>query len=221
MCLVRLTLLGGWRALGCWVVLWCCLHAPVSPQNLIVNGNFEGGNVGFLSDYHFDSTPPMNGVGYYAIGTTPKTWNSSWGDFSNHTPGGTLMMIVDGATTAGMVVWGQNVTVQPHTPYRFSFWAASSYSQHPATLRLMINGTTVGTDLTLPTQVGEWVEFSVLWQSALATTAAIRLYNLNTRYLGNDFVLDDIQMVAIPEPATFTLLLVGTAAILLARRKQR
>ncbi len=203
-------------------ILWLLTISPhLSAQNLIVNGDFEAGNTGFSSGYTYDSDPPMRGQGHYAIGNNPKTWNSFWDAFPDHTPGsGQLMFIADGATTSNVTVWQQTVTVSSHTPYVFSYWAASCYSQSPATLRTYINDVQVG-DLTLPSQTGNWQQFSVLWNSGSATSATIRLVNLNTRGVGNDFVLDDISMQAVPEPASVWTFLTGAATILLRRRAHR
>lgn len=195
-------------------VLWLVIAGvPLSAQNLIVNGDFEAGNVGFSSDYTYDDTPPMDGYGYYAIGTNPKTWNSFWSSFGDHTSGTGKMFIADGAVQPNKTVWQQTVTVVSGTPYIFSYWAASSYPQRPANLRTYINGVQVGSDLQLPSTTGEWVQFSVVWNSGSATSATIRLVDLLTYGLGNDFVLDDISLQVVPEPASVWGMMSGFAAV--------
>lgn len=204
-------------------ILWLLAISPyLSAQNLIVNGDFEAGNTGFSSQYTYDDTPPMSGKGYYAIGNNPKTWDRFWDEFPDHTPGsGQLMFIADGALQPNVTVWQQTVMVSSNTPYLFSYWAASSYSASPATLRTYINDVQVGSDFTLPSQTGQWQQLSVLWSSGSATSATIRLVDITTLGFGNDFVLDDISMQVVPEPASVWIVLTGSAALSLRRRAHR
>ncbi|MGQ9487108.1 MAG: PEP-CTERM sorting domain-containing protein [Armatimonadota bacterium] len=187
--------------------------------NLIVNGDFEAGNTGFTTDYTHDSTPPMSGLGYYAIGTNPKTWNNLWASYGDHTSGSGKMFIADGYTVGDKTVWQQTVTVASYTPYIFSYWAASSDGSNPATFRAFINGVQIG-DLQLPEQTGLWKKFEAVWNSGAATSATIRLVDLVTAGIGNDFTLDDISLQAVPEPATIWLLTTGISAVALRRRRK-
>ncbi|MGQ9789620.1 MAG: PEP-CTERM sorting domain-containing protein [Armatimonadota bacterium] len=187
--------------------------------NLIVNGDFEAGNTGFTTDYTHDSTPPMSGLGYYAIGTNPKTWNNLWASYGDHTSGSGKMFIADGYTVGDKTVWQQTVTVASNTPYIFSYWAANPYSQSPPKLRAFINGVQIG-DLQLPSQTGQWVKFETVWNSGAATSATIRLVDLVTAGIGNDFTLDDISLQAVPEPATIWLLTTGISAVALRLRRK-
>lgn len=189
--------------------------------NLIVNGDFEAGNTGFTSDYTYDNSPPMGGYGYYAIDTNPKTWNSQWASFGDHTSGSGKMFIADGSVTLPLkTVWQETVTVDSSTPYIFSYWAASSYPSAPATLRTYINDVQIGGDLTLPTQTGQWVKFEAVWNSGAATTATIRLVDTSRVAYGNDFVLDDISLQAVPEPTTVWIFSTGLTAVALRRRRK-
>lgn len=222
---MKLSRLTGLPAYACALVagvLWLVMvSVPLGAQNLIVNGNFEAGNVGFSSDYTYDDTPPMSGYGYYAIDTDPKTWNSFWSSFGDHTSGNGKMFIADGADQADKTVWQQTITVTSGTPYIFSYWAASTYSTYPAKLRAYINDVQVGSDLQLPSTTGQWVQFSVVWNSGFATSATIRLVDVVTQRIGNDFVLDDISLQAVPEPASAWTFLTGLTAMLLRRRWRR
>lgn len=204
-------------------MLWLMVAGSpyLSAQNIIVNGDFENGKSDFTTDYTYDEYRPMDGWGYFAIGNNPKDWNSAWSEFEDHTPGsGQLMFIADGAVRSNKTVWQQTVTVSSNTPYLFSYWAASSYRLSPATLRTYINGVQVG-DLTLTSTPGDWRLFSVVWNSGSATSATIRLVDTNITAYGNDFVLDDISMQVVPEPASVWLSLTGLTALLLRRRAHR
>lgn len=192
-----------------------------SAVNLIVNGDFENGNTGFSSQYTYDPSPPIGGSDYYAIGNNPYPWNgwNMWASFGDHTSGTGLMLIADGHRTPNMFVWQQTVNVASFTPYAFSFWGASSYSTSPAVLRVYINNVQLG-ELALPFQTGQWVQFSTVWDSGSATQATIKLVDANTAGAGNDFVLDDISMQAVPEPATLWLFASGIVPVWLRLRKR-
>lgn len=86
--------------------------------NLVTNGDFESGNVGFSTDYTYVAAtgwstlqPPF----VYAIGTNPYDYHSAWGPgFGDHTSGSGKMMIVNGTTSTDIpqkLVWGQEVTL--------------------------------------------------------------------------------------------------------------
>ncbi|MEJ5251148.1 MAG: PEP-CTERM sorting domain-containing protein [Chthonomonadetes bacterium] len=207
-----------------WVVAMgvLLLSSPrVYAVNLIVNGDFELGNVGFTSGYTYDASPPIQGSDCYAIGTNPSTWNPGWwSSFGDHTTGSGKMLIADGHRSPNQTLWQQTVHVAPNTSYYFSYWAASSYYYSPAVLRTTINGVQIGGDFQLPSQTGQWTQFQVVWNSGSATSATIRLVDINTNGFGNDFVLDDLSMQAIPEPGTMWLFATGVAAMALRPRKK-
>lgn len=191
--------------------------------NLIVNGDFEAGNTGFTSDYTYFSTPIDRDTSY-AIGNDPYLWHGyrMWASFGDHTTGQGLMFIGDGAIVSDKVLWQQTVPVTSNTWYVFSYWGASSSSNSPAQLRVHINGIPIGSDFVLPSQTGQWMRFSALWNSGSTNQATIRLVNQNTSGSGNDFALDDISLQAVvPEPGTLCLFSIGSMAVLLNRRKRR
>jgi hypothetical protein len=55
-----------------------------------------------------------------------------------------------------------------------------------------------------------------------STLAFLRVSNASTAFLGNDFALDDISLVRVPEPATWATMLVGFGSLggLLRRRRR-
>lgn len=104
----------------------CAIPALANgPENLILNGDFEAGNTGFISQYTYVSTtgpsalqPPY----VYAIGTSPSSYHSAWTNFGDHTNGSGNMMIVNGSSNGlpAEIVWEQTVTLpvcDPVTSY--------------------------------------------------------------------------------------------------------
>lgn len=160
-------------------------------NNLIVNGDFEGGNFGFSSDYVYS---PTNLVpeGTYAVLPNPQTAHSGFAPCGDHTSGGGNMMAVNGAGVPNQNVWCQTVSVQPNTQYVFSAWVTSLHPSSPARLQFSINGTPIGPIFTAPSTTCTWLNFYTLWNSGTNTTANICIVNQNTVLGGNDFALDDI-----------------------------
>ena len=155
-------------------------------------------------------------------------------DHTNNTVGARNFMMINGSTDMIgnpphlRTIWQQTVSIQENTNYYFSAWGMNLNPDSPARLQFEIvtaqNGAEqVGSiaDLNIaekPTteaQVGlsNWVRFysTPFWTSPPgATTAIIRIINLNTDPGGNDFGLDDISFGTLdPVPFTFAPSVVG------------
>lgn len=183
--------------------------------NIIVNGDFESGNIGFSSDYQYllpDSTDLD--AGFYAISTNPTPFNSLFASFGDHTTGTGNMMIVDGSSLPNQTVWQQTIDVDPNTEYNIAAWIASAYSPSPAQLQFSINSTSIGDIFTAPETAGDWQEFNATWNSGSNRQATVSIVDLNTEYGGNDFTLDDISMEAASTPVPEPMTILGSATAL-------
>ena len=154
----------------------------------IINGDFEQGNVGFTSEYeyNYNSAP-----GCYYVDNNPSLYNDGF-QGSGHGGTGNFMMI-DGATEPGVVVWSEQVSVEPNTYYAFSAWVCTLYGDNRALLQFSINGTQNGDVFTAPSQTNTWQQFSAVWYSGNSTTVTITIIDQNTEGDANDFGLDDIS----------------------------
>jgi hypothetical protein len=184
--------------------------------NLVVNGDFEAGNSGFSSGYHY-SPGDLSPAGFYDVITSPSLDHPLFGQFGDHTSGAGLMMVVNGAAVAGVDVWEEpGIAVTPHKTYDVTAWVASAYYNDPAQLNVSINGQQVGSTLYATATEGQWVQFSGTWNSGSATTADLALVNQNISPDGNDFALDDISLSlagSVPEPSAWALLLMGLGVL--------
>jgi hypothetical protein len=181
-------------------------------QELVTNGTFSAGNVGFTSAYGYVADVAGNAElvpeGLYGVGTNPQNYhNNFWG--IDHTTGTGNFMIVNGSPSAGANIWTQTVTVLPNTVYYFSAWAMSLNNVPPfAQLQFSVNGGPIGTTAVLAAGVNNngnngWVRFYGSWNSGAATTAVITIINLQTALGGNDFGLDDISFGTL-SPVSFS-----------------
>jgi hypothetical protein len=164
--------------------------SSVSGVNLIYNGDFEAGNVSFGSGYTVgtDLVPE----GRYAVIANPNTVHSNFSTCSDHSSSGTLQMVVNGATVAGVNVWSQTVNVVQNSDYQFTYWIQSVVNGNPSQLQLYVNGVPAGPVYTAITATCQWAQFLYNWNSGSSTTAYLSLVNQNIVAGGNDFALDDI-----------------------------
>jgi uncharacterized repeat protein (TIGR01451 family) len=172
-------------------------------EELVVNGNFSQGNVGFTSEYVYN--PDLYPEGRYYVGPDGNNYHGNfWG--YDHTAGTGIapnnFMVVNG--WGDWIVWERagTVNVTPNTDYYFAAWAMSVNQVTPyARLRFEVNGEQVGIESNLgpgpanqsQVNLGNWVRFYGIWPSGSATTATIRIINLEHSLGGNDFGLDDIS----------------------------
>jgi PKD repeat protein len=209
----------------------CNLSGP----NLVVNGDFSAGNLGFSSGYTFCSTSPclltagaFAGAGYYAVGSNTQFYHPSfWG--CDHTTGTGDLLIVNGNGVTNVSVWCETISVTPNTDYVFSTWLSTMNGvgtpPNPALLQFTINGIPLGTPFGGPAFPPQctWLQFCNTWNSGANTTANICITNQNTTLGGNDFGLDDISFktclpdtlvlpFTITEPPPLTLTVTSTSS---------
>jgi hypothetical protein len=191
------------------LVIAISLSIPLSghaqcDNNLITNGDFYLGNVGFLSDYTYISPQPniLRDPGTYTIDTSPAKVHNSWADYGDYSTGSGNMLIVNAACNDGggsgcdsavQVVWQQTVPVFPNTEYVFTYHLSSSYATNLAYIKTSINGTELGQQYA-PGTTGIWQEVSYNWNSGTSTSATIILEDLTRQYSGDDFAIDDISL---------------------------
>jgi len=190
--------------------------SSLSGINLIVNGDFEAGNTSFSSSYGY-VTPIANALypeGVYTVVANPNSVHTGFTDCIDHTPIGTMQMVVNGNTTAGVDVWKQTVAVVPNTDYQFTYWVQSVVASNPSQLQLFVNGISAGPTYTAITATCQWTQFDYNWNSGSNTSALLSLTNQNIVASGNDFALDDISFQQVCENSSSVVVTVsaGTPA---------
>ncbi len=202
----------------------CLFTTGAMAGNIVVNGDFSGGNTGFTTGYNLAVSNNCWPETTYNVVVNPQNCHSLWSSFGDHTTGTGNMMVVNGATSANVSVWSETVTVAANTAYDFSAWVASVYPSSPAVLDFSINGVQVGSDFTASTTPGLWQEFTTPWNSGVNTTAVLNIVDRNTAASGNDFALDDISLGNVaptPEPGYFVFTGIAMAGLLVMARRRK
>lgn len=166
-------------------------------SNQIINGGFEQGNTGFITQYLPGSGGTwglLSNPGTYAVTTSPNVVHSNFVNCNDHTANpGVNQLVVNGAATANTKVWCQTIPVQPNTTYQFGTWVTSVENNQPvAQLQFYINNSALGSVFTPSASACSWSQFTQTWASNLTTSAEICIVNQNTSGGGNDFAIDDI-----------------------------
>ena len=183
-------------------------------QELVVNGTFSQGNVGFNSDYAYHPDIAGNSElvddsgnnGYSVSNSGQNVHYYFWGyDHTDDAVGNFMQVNGHGSS---LIVWSQQITVEPNTEYYFSAWGMSMNTDNrTAQLTFNVNGVNIGTDPPLPPHPDNdnpgsdnWTRFYGNWTSPNAAgpiTIDVEIRNLNNSLFGNDFGLDDISFATL------------------------
>ncbi|HRF26708.1 MAG TPA: hypothetical protein PKW54_05170, partial [Ferruginibacter sp.] len=171
-------------------------------RDLIYNGNFELGDLGFATEYSFIANNATGAQRAYSVTNNPNTFEPGFSNLCvDHSTGTGKMMVVDGSTNPNTVVWKQKVPVQPNTNYTFRYWLQTvAMPSSVASIETLINGQPItGSSLTSTLSAGalcNWAQFTANWNAGTSIEAEIILINRNTAASGNDFALDDISFTS-------------------------
>jgi hypothetical protein len=180
-------------------LLFIDIHAQLLPIELIENGDFERGNIGFESDYEYRENF-ITGNKQYAIGSNPKYVFARLVYCGDHTTGSGLMLIADGSPDTRLAVWKKTIDVKKNGSYEFSFWAARADSIDPEEHEIgteffvTINGDTLDPKFdNWVLEKCEWVQFKFRWTAYNTDTALIKIRSHTTNGWSHDFALDDLS----------------------------
>ncbi len=192
--------------------------AAAGVTNLVVNGDFEDPTLtGIHSDY--EHTPGGN----FDDGTwwvSPWDPGLPWAGWQA-TPFGVAAMNINGDASpqaGNRRVWFQTVSVEPGLEYRFSAWMlATAAGPDGYSLEFAFDGTVLG-GVQTPEFSFEWRSFET-FLVPMSDSVTISIVDISGAWYPNDFMLDDISLVAVPAPAAGMLLL--PAGIVTRRRRRR
>lgn len=207
------------------------------PVNLVYNGDFSGGDVGFVSDYALNPALGWDPA-TFTVTNDPALWHPSFVTLGDHTTGTGQMFLGNGSTVAGRTVWqSQTIDVAEGLDYYFEAFVSNiccdnflrSSGQSLLDFRLSFNGgptRSLGTRATDTLNPGLWAGLSTEWTSEEAGNVTLSLVDLTSIYDANDFAIDDVyfgsetSLDPVPEPATVILLLSGLPLARAAYRRR-
>jgi len=179
--------------------------------NLVANGDFSQGNVGFTSSYSYAA--PANRAlwpqSVYTVTSDPSQVNPYW----VHLSGAQNMLLVNGATTAGLTVWQESVGTVAGQAYAFSAAVANaccngSFSGQgaPSVLEFEVSSNNFASFQTLATITTQTTGAAGVFRTVADMFTAtgpleLRIVDANTEAVGNDFAVEDISVTAVPPAA--------------------
>ncbi|MDD4738686.1 MAG: hypothetical protein PHG98_01920, partial [Bacteroidales bacterium] len=163
-------------------------------SNLVYNGDFELGNIGFTTQYNYWTSGGFV-FGNYMITTNANTVSGGFTPCNN----GGKYMVLDGIGTPNTYFFQSTVNVEPNTLYEFSVqsvflaFTELSSSYYPR-LKYYINNQQLGGVDVISNYNCNWHTFKYKWYSGTNTTATLRVVDDNTDGGGNDFAVDNILL---------------------------
>ena len=172
------------------------VHSFNEATNLVYNGDFELGNIGFETDYIYGNTGSHD---HYYVGhdiSNMWPWDSPGFPVPDHTSGSGMFLMIDGSIHPNTTVWSQTIPVEPNTNYLFSAWFLTD---NIAYFKYEINGVQTGIDYSSPEERWTWVRYSQIWNSGSETEAVVKIINRFSQAGGYDYCIDDITFTPLTE----------------------
>jgi PKD repeat protein len=178
----------------------CVCQVPPNTQGpeLVVNGGFSTSG-GFTSGYTNNCTNQLEGQ--VCVSSSPQSVNAGFTDCDDVPTGTGGMLVVNGATTAGVDVWCQTFTVSPSTDYFFTYYHTSLTGASPAQTQVFIGGSPFGSIGQSAATPCVWRQNCMKWTSGSnQTSVTICIRDINLQSQGNDFALDLISFRSCTPP---------------------
>ncbi|MFT6184594.1 MAG: gliding motility-associated-like protein [Flavobacteriales bacterium] len=168
-------------------------------ENLVFNGDFQLGPLGYTSDYtlSFNNGPwgLLSNEGTYGVSPDANFLHSNFQGLDHTNPSTGNFMVVNGSSIPNTNVWCQTIDVEPGTTYTITSWV-QNVDTNPqnsiyGNLEFQIDGVSQGTPILAD---GGWVEMTFEWDSGTNETIELCILSLQTEVGGNDFGIDDISV---------------------------
>jgi len=176
----------------------------VKDSNLVYNGDFSFGNIGFTSDYRYVrnyhwTNPQADPWGVYTVVHNSNYLLSVFAEClspeGDHNP----MLSADGHYSQ-INIWQQNVKVKPNTNYIYeaNFSAVCCWDGVMTEFGFYANKKELA--ILASEDTCDWRHFSSVWNSGSSKVANLEIQNVEKERYGNDFVLDDVMLKECVKP---------------------
>lgn len=223
------SLSGSRRSLA--ILVAACAIACTAPAaaSIITNGGFELGTFNGGPSLAQQVQPGGGELSGWTVSNGPATWyTSGWNNNPQQFPlnprtGNFGVSLADG--TVNTINLSQSINLLPFQQYQLSFWVGNyGFNSGPAGVNVSITDGTSNTILLsenvsapVPNTSSNWTRFAFNF-IADGTSNTISFGEINgPSYIG----LDDVSIAAVPEPATWAMMLLGFAAIGFAAYRRR
>ncbi|MCP9746748.1 hypothetical protein EGI24_08580, partial [Lacihabitans sp. CS3-21] len=169
-------------------------------DNLIPEGHIPLQPSQFLSDYTYNTTGTASGVWDidFSFDRMNSAYNSNFSNITYTNEG--FMLLFNGANTSNRRAWYKTINVVAGHVYYFSASTQADNNTNQPQLQWNINGTNVGTQLTVSN--GSWQTLSYTYTASSTGTIVIAIVNNRILDSGNNFAVDDIKVIE-DEPITY------------------
>lgn len=153
--------------------------------NMLVNGNFEQGMVGFTSQYNYSDGCRSCGPNNYAV-------------IDGFGVNGGNCLSFDGSESYGTVLYEQTIEAIIGATYSFNYLASTNGqdNSNPAYFEVLVNGVAIGSWDYITTTYPEWNTFEHTFV-ANNGTLTLQIIDRNTESSGNDCLIDELELVVI------------------------
>ena len=191
---------------------------PAQAAELVTNGTFSAGSSGYSTQY-----AGTDADGYQYLTNNPRSVCDCFANIDGSTNGHGNQLVLDGAQNGGYF-FQQTLSIVAGTTYTFSFDAANLGTAGPIpNIAAFVNGVQLFMSGELPYD-DAYRTYSGNFSAGSATSAIITLRDLTLAHSYNDFAIDNVSFTgsaaAVPEPATWAMMLVGFGMIGFAARKR-
>ena len=170
--------------------------------NLIQNGDFSAGNVGFTSDYSYVATGAL-GEGDYSVRNSTNLVNGEWSniDHTSNIPLGEFLAC-DASDNNNDACYRTTIAVDSGRTYTFCAFVNNLVRPggmfHEPTIGVFINDNSLAS-LVLPETPDQWALITFPWE-ADSGSATIEIRATQTGLIGDDFAIDDVAFLECEDP---------------------
>jgi hypothetical protein len=177
------------------------VQEKIEYPNLVKNGDFEDGNIGFKSDFKYADEYSDGNWGSYLI--TDNAAQYLGGEvFVNPVPKTGKYYFIDMGISGKQRLWYDSITVKPNTTYSFSCILTNVIAdfQNPGVMNLKVNGKKVCPSRTLSNGSNAWMPLSIQYKTGPdETRIEISIVDEIWTLMGNDVALDNVVFKEIPQ----------------------